>query len=323
MHARSVTLRLAFGVLVLAACGCRAVGPVSKEKQAPTQASTTAELSKPSTAETQSDTVQSRLLPLRAYMDDIARRQVTIENRLDTIEVHLAALRRMLETTRSSKSLDSISSEPDVVRGKEPPLPRTTPGALPRLPPKPGLILPDSGDGTVETRTQPIRSQRRLAEPSHSPKRGGEQVAPRRKNEQLPLPLPSAQRHKQRQGGDQLFDSAMINFRSKKYTAAIDYLGRLLEQSSPYSGEYLYWRGLSYFMLSQYNRAAEDVESALARLRGSNSPRAADTHYLLAEIAAAQGDVERAKQLLRSLLERYPHTEAAILARRKLQQLML
>jgi TolA-binding protein len=76
-------------------------------------------------------------------------------------------------------------------------------------------------------------------------------------------------------------------------------------------------------MLNEYEAARTDAQEALKLLQKEQSSLQADAMYLLAEIESTHGEMERALQLLRTILERFPKTDAAILARRKLQLLMV
>jgi TolA-binding protein len=73
--------------------------------------------------------------------------------------------------------------------------------------------------------------------------------------------------------------------------------------------------------MQQLDRAQRDADAAWQLVRSSNSPRRPDLLYLLAELSAEQGERDRARQYLQSLIESFPSSDAAILARRKLQQM--
>lgn len=74
-------------------------------------------------------------------------------------------------------------------------------------------------------------------------------------------------------------------------------------------------------MKGETAQAFTDAEQAYAKLRTTRSPRLPDLMYLLAELYSSRAEHAKAKELLRVILERYPSSDAAILARKKLQQL--
>jgi len=118
-------------------------------------------------------------------------------------------------------------------------------------------------------------------------------------------------------------DTAMVALRARRFSDALGILSSLIERDSPRKGEYLYWRAIAYYQQEQYDLARSDAEAAWQLLRSSRSQRRPDVLYLLAELYILRGDRERARQYLQMLAESFPSSDAAILARRKLQQLAI
>ncbi len=246
-------------------------------------------------------------------MDEIARRQATIESRLDTISRQLESLRQLVET-RMGEGKTPMEAEiiPGETKALEPNRDSTEGRSL-RLQKQAGVILPDT--------TFHERPPRQTAAPRRTRKSSaGQSITP---SKPLP-PQPSTRKSKlDHQLESRQFDSAMIAFRGKQYRTSIELLTKLIEHSSPRKGEYHYWRGLAAFMSGDAASARSDAEVAAKLLQDSKSPLQPDVLYLLAELENDRGNAERARQLLRTILERFPQSNAALLARRKLQLLMV
>ncbi len=246
-------------------------------------------------------------------MDEIARRQATIESRLDTISRQLESLRQLVEA-RIGEGKAPIEAE--IIPGETKAFEsnRDSTGGRSLQPPKQvGVILPDTTVLEHPTRqtAAPRRARKAPARQSSIP------------SQQLPS-QPSTRKSKlDHQFESRQFDSAMTAFRSKQYRTSIELLTKLIEHSSPRKGEYHYWRGLAAFMSGDAGSARSDADIAAKLLQDSKSPLRPDVLYLLAEVENDRGNAERARQLLRTILEQFPQSNAALLARRKLQLLMV
>lgn len=306
-------------LLVWSWTGCRSL------QSPPRKGATTSASVQPQPASDRTDTTgeRQRLLPLRAYMDEIARRQAAIESRLDTLASDVAALRRTVELALQRQRASIAVESPDsVIAGPEPP-PRDSAISKQSRRNRSGVILPDNNDA-IET---PPR-----ADVSPSKKRVPKQKAPVRSTTTETATKdkhydPSPERKKKATlttdvQEKRVFDSALVTIRAQRFDSAVAILTSLIDRRSPQKGEYLYWRALSHYFAGRLNSALKDAEDSWKLLQTTQSPRRADAMYLLADIYDRQGEVERARSLLRALIERFPSSDAAILARRKLQQLM-
>jgi TolA-binding protein len=246
-------------------------------------------------------------------MDEIARRQAGIEARLDTLSQQLEDLRRLVdERTRAGTQAAPSNNSTEPTAGERPTTenPSTT-TTKPLQPTGAGVILPDSQEDTT-LRTPPTRPKRtsRFGRSASVPAvQKPERNTQAKTNSALTIDASGT------------FDSAMVSFRNKQYRQSIEHLSKLITHASSRKGEYYYWRGLASFMLNEYEAARTDAQEALKLLQKEQSSLQADAMYLLAEIESTRGEMERALQLLRTILERFPKTDAAILARRKLQLL--
>ncbi len=79
-----------------------------------------------------------------------------------------------------------------------------------------------------------------------------------------------------------------------------------------------YWRGDIAFRQGNYAQAITELQAVLQQ---PAAPKAAAAHALLAECYLKQGDREKARQTLQSLVQRFPTSEFAPRARKLLQQL--
>jgi len=317
VHACSWKLSTVVAILSISIGGCRSLSPHAKQSS---HANTLRPLvpEQPSVGPVDTTTNLPRLQPLRVYMDEIARRQSVIEARLDTISHQLETLRQLVEQRTQSGQGQPAS---EIVRGAKDSEPShlDTSGTLPpgKQHRRAGVILPDADvDTPPPSKPSKVRRQQTPRRPNvASPRSIWQQRSPDEVRSRINGKVATAE--------SGAFDTALVAIRNKQYQRARELLTTVLAQPSPKKGEYHYWRGLAAFLQQDYQAAHADAEMALTLLEKSKSALHADAMYLLAEIESNQGNGERARQLLRTILERYPRSDAAILARRKLQLLMV
>lgn|GEM_PF-985171 len=330
---RGVALCTGIAAAVLVS-SCRALRPASHNTHAeapPRRAPTSALVSDSATSpESASGTERQRLLPLRAYMDELSQRQAAIESRLDSIGKDLAQLRSSIEQmVRNAAAVQpntEIPKEDTIVAGSESAPASKQDGSVP-LPPlssNAGVILPDNASGTQSGSSggspkSPFRKKqatRSTKLPNDAIARARSDAQPAQRMRRTTSSVPPAEEKL-------LFESAIAALRAGQHADAVAKLSKLLEHDSPRRGEYLYWRAVAYYQMQQLDRARRDADAAWQLVRSSTSPRRPDLLYLLAELSAEQGERDRARQYLQSLIESFPSSDAAILARRKLQQMAL
>jgi len=317
---------------VLLVSSCRALRPASHDTHAEVplrRAPTTAIVSDSATSpDSATGTERQRLLPLRAYMDELSQRQAAIESRLDSIGNDIAQLRRSVEQmVRNAAALQpntEIPKEDTIVAGAEsaPASKQDRPVSLPSLGSNAGVILPDNSSATPSENSgaspkSPLRKKqatRGTKLPNATIARVRPEAQPAQRIRRTTSSVPPAEEKP-------LFDSAIVALRAGQHADAVAKLSKLLAHDSPRRGEYLYWRAVAYYQMQQLDRAQRDADAAWQLVRSSNSPRRPDLLYLLAELSAEQGERDRARQYLQSLIESFPSSDAAILARRKLQQM--
>jgi tol-pal system protein YbgF len=114
------------------------------------------------------------------------------------------------------------------------------------------------------------------------------------------------------------FDAALREFGEGRYPQAIHNFRRFLQvnPASPLAGEAQYWLGESYYVVRDYDAARESFIDL--GLRYPNSERLPDALLKLGYIYEMLGDISRAQEVLQKLLQVYPDTQAAGLARQRL-----
>ncbi|MCS6999316.1 MAG: tetratricopeptide repeat protein [Candidatus Kapabacteria bacterium] len=270
-----------------------------------------------------------RLLPLRTYVDEIARRQSSIEQRLDSLSKEISSIRSVIDRVTRGQSSDTsmhfVSSD-SIIAGVSGSGAyqdnKQANKAIGISSSKAAIIYPDQSSIAVPSLEQKSNAKRRSKQ-TH-------RVGDKQKQKEGPPASPSAsktlntaQPSRNVRDESRLLDSTMMLLRNMRYDQAERVLNTLIEYPSPQRGEYLYLRALVYYFQNKYQAAAIDGEAAWKLLQQTNSPRRADLLYLLAELYEKEGNTERARESLRTLLERFPLSEVAILARRKIQQLAI
>jgi tol-pal system protein YbgF len=107
-------------------------------------------------------------------------------------------------------------------------------------------------------------------------------------------------------------------FGEGRYPQAInDFRGFLQTYpASPLASEAQYWLGESYYVVQDYDAARESFINL--GLRYPNSERLPEALLKLGYVYEMQGDMGRAREVLQKLLQVYPETQAAGLAKQRL-----
>lgn len=114
------------------------------------------------------------------------------------------------------------------------------------------------------------------------------------------------------------FDAALREFGEGRYPQAINDFRQFLQTypASPLASEVQYWLGESYYVVQDYAAARESFIDL--GLRYPSSERLPDALLKLGYIYEILGDISRAQEVLQKLLQVYPDTQAAGLARQRL-----
>lgn len=114
------------------------------------------------------------------------------------------------------------------------------------------------------------------------------------------------------------FDAVLREFGEGRYPQAINGFQQFLQKypASSLASEVQYWLGESYYVTRDYAAAKESFIDL--GLRYPNSGRLPDALLKLGYIYEILGDISRAQEVLQKLLQVYPDTQAAGLARQRL-----
>ena len=114
------------------------------------------------------------------------------------------------------------------------------------------------------------------------------------------------------------FDVALREFGEGHYPQAINSFRQFLQKypASSLASEVQYWLGESYYVTRDYAAAKESFIDL--GLRYPNSERLPDALLKLGYLYEILGDISRAQEVLQKLLQVYPDTQAASLARQRL-----
>jgi tol-pal system protein YbgF len=117
------------------------------------------------------------------------------------------------------------------------------------------------------------------------------------------------------------FDAALGELREGRYSEAVAGFQRFLVAypASGLAGDAQYWLGEAHYLGRNYDAAKEAFINM--GLRHPQSARLPDALLKLGYLYGEQGDDDRAREVLRKLVEVYPNTQAASLAERRLQSL--
>ncbi|MEN3026951.1 MAG: tetratricopeptide repeat protein [Chlorobiota bacterium] len=118
----------------------------------------------------------------------------------------------------------------------------------------------------------------------------------------------------------QRYAKALQHLARREYTEAWNLLESVLKEAKDPAmvSNARYWRGDIAFRQGNYSTAISELQQVL---QVPSAPKAAAAHALLAESYLKQGERERARQLLQTLVQRFPTSEFAPRARKLLQQL--
>lgn len=114
------------------------------------------------------------------------------------------------------------------------------------------------------------------------------------------------------------FDAALREFGEGRYPQAINDFRQFLQTypASPLASEVQYWLGESYYVVRDYAAAKESFIDL--GLRYPSSERLPDALLKLGYIYEMLGDTSREQEVLQKLLQVYPDTQAAGLAKQRL-----
>jgi tol-pal system protein YbgF len=117
------------------------------------------------------------------------------------------------------------------------------------------------------------------------------------------------------------FDAALALLRSSDFRAAAVAFAQFQAQypESPYSANALYWNATSLFGLKDYRSALTANERFLSRF--ADHPRAADAALNIAFSQIELNDRVSGRKSLETVIEKYPTTDSARLARERLATL--
>ena len=218
--------------------------------------------------------------------------ELTLEllERVEQLEAEIRQVRGELEVQRHQ--LELLQQE----RAAAPPEAATPPGtAVPAISERPAR---------TEDRLEPVRPPATAAQPPASAERGAT------------TPPPTSARTEQ---GD--FDAALGELREGRYAEAVTGFQRFMSAhpASNLAGDAQYWLGESHYVSRNYEAAKEAFINM--GLHYPQSGRLPDALLKLGYIYGEQGETERAREVLRKLVQVYPNTQAASLAGRRLQSL--
>ena len=117
-----------------------------------------------------------------------------------------------------------------------------------------------------------------------------------------------------------MYQGALYYYREKQYDRALMEFGRLLQKAplSEWSDNAQYWKGECYYGLRQYRQAFIEFTKVFAF---SNTDKADDAQLKIARCYLALDERDQALAALRKLLDEYPDSEYAPVAREKIKQL--
>jgi tol-pal system protein YbgF len=116
----------------------------------------------------------------------------------------------------------------------------------------------------------------------------------------------------------ELYNQALQDYRAQAYKKALEAFRDFLERfpSHSLSDNAQFWMGNCYLKLNRRDEALETLSGVLRKYpKGNKVP---DTMLQIAIIRKSQGEQEEYRDLLAEIIGRYPQTEAAKIAKRKL-----
>lgn len=114
------------------------------------------------------------------------------------------------------------------------------------------------------------------------------------------------------------YEAAHELFKAGKYKESAEAFDNFLAQypSGKYASNAQYWLGYAHFSQKNYKAAISSQQKLLHE--HPDSPKIPDALYNIANSQIQLGDLDAAKQTLRSLLENFPSSEVAPLAKKRL-----
>lgn len=119
--------------------------------------------------------------------------------------------------------------------------------------------------------------------------------------------------------GDQLYNTAYLDFTRGKYDVAISGFRRFIEEfpGSENADNAQYWIGECYYSQGKYDTALIELQRVISRYPNGNKASAAA--YKIALVYQQQGDEARAREQLNRVVRDYPNSAEAKLARDRLR----
>ena len=220
--------------------------------------------------------------------------QLTLEllERVEQLEAEIRHIRGELELQRHQLDLfrqERAAASPPPVASPSPPLREATP-------------VPTRPAGT-ENPAVPAQS------PASAPR-------PPASSERTATAPPASGQSEQ-----SAFDASLGELREGRYSEAITGFQGYLSAypGGKLAGDAQYWLGESYYLSRNYDAAKEAFINL--GLNHPQSERLPDALLKLGYIYGAEGDADRAREVLQKLVQVYPNTQAANLAGRRLQSL--
>jgi tol-pal system protein YbgF len=119
---------------------------------------------------------------------------------------------------------------------------------------------------------------------------------------------------------EELYQRALISYQNKKYKHALKSLKDFLVQypSHNLSDNAQFWIGFCYLKLDQVSAASRAFNEVLEKYPAGN--KVPDSMLMMAIIEKRRGEVGKYREILTEIIRRYPKSEAADRARRKLSK---
>lgn len=183
----------------------------------------------------------------------------------------------------------------------------------------PSFPPPGAGAGPGGPPTGPDRSMGAPGLPGAAPPPSAPVQPPAAPPERTATAQPPASAAARSEQAD--FAAALGELREGRYPEAVAGFQRFLSAypASDLAGDAQYWLGEAHYLGRNFDAAKEAFIDV--GLQYPQSARLPDALLKLGYIYGEQGDGDRAREVLRKLVEVYPNTQAASLAERRLQSL--
>lgn len=118
-----------------------------------------------------------------------------------------------------------------------------------------------------------------------------------------------------------LYQSGLNLMRAKRYAEARDVMRRVVTDhpNSSRAANAQYWLAETYYVTRELDPAEAEFQKVLSDFPGSS--KSADATLKMAFIARARGNASRSRELLNTVVEQYPSSRAATIAKEKLAKL--